>query len=202
MLRYYFENEQENELMEQSKEFIFEQTDKKIEEAQKKLGQELFEKLSDDIETWMYERYDNVRRRYFDGIVAFLLDQNYTYIKNSETLEQWLSGIGYTQQSFRKKIYQDNKETINKAITYDAIYEALENLFSCNYFKNWNFGDITKGYPQSNLVRNFLHNLLEKDGFNEVIESMLDDKIKQRKRELDNLKKHLTEIKQKISELE
>jgi len=65
----------------------------------------------------------------------------------------------------------------------------------------WNY-NLYLRVTQSDLVRNFLHNLLEKDGFNDCFEGMIDFKIKQKKNELDSLKKHLTEIKQEISELE
>lgn len=202
MLRYYFEDVELNENMEESKELIFKETDKKIEEAQKKLGQDLFDTLSSDIEEWMYERYDNVRRRYFDNVIAFLLNKDYTHIRDSETLEQWLSSVGYDQTNFRKKIYQDNKGAINEALANDAIYERIKAMFESGYFRSWDFSDISKGYPQSDLVRNFLHNLLEKDGFDKIFEDMLDFKINQKKNELDRLKKQLIEIKQEISELE
>lgn len=202
MLRYYFEDEQENEQMEESKEFIFQQTDKKIEEAQRKLGQDLFETLSNDIEEWMYERYENVRGRYFDGVVAFLLDKDCVSYKGKETLQEWLSGVGYDQQSFRKKVYQDNKEVIHEALANDAIYERMKSMFESGYFRSWDFNYISKGYPQSDLVRNFLNNLLEKDGFDKVVEDMIDNRIKQKKNELDRLKKELINIKRQIEELE
>ncbi|MFA7157646.1 MAG: hypothetical protein WC123_08190 [Bacilli bacterium] len=202
MLKYYFEDEQENENMEKSKKLIFQQTDKKIEEVQKKLGQDLFETLSNDMEEWIFERYDNVRRCYFDGVVAFLLDKNYTSYKGKETLEQWLSSVGYDQQSFRKKIYQDNKEIINEALANDAIYERMKSMFKSGYFRSWDFSDISKGYPQSDLVRTFLHNLLEKNGFNKVLEDMVDFKTKQKINELNRLKGQLADINKQINEIE
>lgn len=197
-----FDFKDEEDGMEDLKEFVFQATDKKIEEAQKKLGEDLFSSLSHDIEEWMYERFDNVRRCYFDSVVAFLLNQDNTYIRDKETLDQWLISVGYDQTNFRKKIYQDNKEIINEALANDAIYERMKMMFESGYFRSWDFSNISKGYPQSSLVKNFLHNLLEKDGFDEYIESMLDDKIKQRKKELDNLKENLVKIQKQIEELE
>lgn len=201
MYKFNFEDEEENKLMEESTDFILKRTDKKIKEAQKKLGQDLFETLSSDIEEWMYERYDNVRRRYFDGVVAFLLNQKNTHVNKIESLEKWLQGIGYDQQSFRKKIYQDNKETINKAITYDAIYEALETLFTHSYFRSWDFKDIYKGYPQTILIKEFLRQLILKDGFNDEVKNMLDNEIKQKLNELKDLKKEIGDIQRKIENL-
>lgn len=197
-----FDFKDEEDGMEDFKEFIFQATDKKIEEAQKKLGQDLFNSLSNDIEEWMYERFDNVRRRYFDDVVAFLLNKDNVYVRDKETLDEWFASVGYDQTNFRKKIYQDNKEIINEALANDAIYERMKMMFESGYFRSWNFTDISKGYPQSDLVRNFLHNLLEKNGFDEYVESMLNDKIKQRKRELDNLKEDLIKIQKQIEEIE
>jgi len=199
MLKYEF-NFEDN--MEEMNEFILEKTTEKIRQLQKELNKEVFNTVCADIETWLYERFDNVRYNYFDNIVSFLLGVSKPEWNDNLKLNEWLTRVGYNQTSFRKKIYQDNKEIINEALANDAIYERMEAMFESGYFRSWDFSDISKGYPQSDLVRNFLHNLLEKDGFDKIFEDMLDFKINQKKNELDILKKRLTEIKQEISELE
>jgi len=200
MLKYEFNFDEDN--MEETNEFILEKTTEKIRQLQKELNKEVFNTVCADIETWLYERFDNVRYNYFDNIVSFLLGVSKPEWNDNLKLNEWLTRVGYNQTSFRKKIYQDNKEIINEALANDAIYERMEAMFESGYFRSWDFSDISKGYPQSDLVRNFLHNLLEKDGFDKIFEDMLDFKINQKKNELDILKKRLTEIKQEISELE
>lgn len=188
--------------MEELEKPLLKTTMEEVKELQKQFNKEVFSTICNDIETWLYERFDNVRQSYFDGVVAFLLDQKCVYVKDKETLEQWLSGIGYDQTSFRKKIYADNKEIINKAITYDAVYEALENLFNHGYFRSWDFGDIYKGYPQTNMIKSFLRQLIKLDGFNEEVKKMLDEEINNKLDEIKYYKNNLAEIQAKIAELD
>jgi hypothetical protein len=187
--------------MEDVDNLVLEKTISQIKELQEKFNKEVFDKLCEDIEDWLFERFDNVRWQYFNGIVAYLLDQNCVYITNKETLEQWLSKIGYTQQSFRKKIYEDNKETVNKAIVYDAVYEALKNLFNHSYFKSWTFKDITINYPQTIIIKEFMRQLILTEGFNDEIKNMLDVEIKNKMNELSNLKLRIGDIQDKLGEL-
>lgn len=85
--------------------------------------------IAEDIEAWLFERFENVRKQYFDDIVDYLLGEDHRFIEDEETLQNWLAGIGYTQKTFRKRIYQDNKEIINQAIISDAINnEAIKNM--------------------------------------------------------------------------
>ena len=79
---------------------ILKTTMEEIKELQKKFNKEVFGTICDDIETWLYERFENVRSSYFNGVVAFLLNEKNTYVTDKETLEKWLSGLGYTQESF------------------------------------------------------------------------------------------------------
>ena len=188
--------------MEDANDLVLEKTILQIKELQEKFNKEVFDKLCEDIEDWLFERFENVRWQYFNGIVAYLLDQDCVYISDKETLEQWLSDIGYTQQSFRKKIYEDNKETINKAITYDAVYEALKDLFNHSYFRTWTFKDITINYPQSTIIREFLRQLIQQEGFDDQVKNMLDDDIKQKMNKLNKLKTEIINIQNRIEELE
>ena len=198
MYKYQFNFEDNMEELEKP---ILKTTMEEIKELQKNFNKEVFDNVCHDIETWLYERFDNVRQSYFNGVVAFLLDQKCVYIKDKETLEEWLSGIGYDQISFRKKIYEDNKETINKAITYDAMYEALEKLFEHSYFKSWNFSDINKRYPQTIIIKNFMQQLIKLDGFDNEIRKMLDEEVNQKLYEIKYYKDELAEIQEKIKKL-
>jgi len=187
--------------MEETKDLVLDKTIKTIESLQKKFNEEVFSSICDDVETWMFERFENVRRRYFDGIVSYLLDEDYRCITKVEPLEKWLAGLGYEQQSFRKKIYLDNKEEINNAIACDAVYQLIENMFVNNYFKSWEFKDITRGYPQTEIIKGFLKELISKDGFNEEVKNMLDNEINQKILKLKNLKEELSTLQEKIDSL-
>ncbi len=199
MYRYEFEFEDN---MEDVSGLILDKTINKVKELQKQFNKEVFPAICDDIESWMYERFDNVRRQYFDAVVAFLLDQDNTHVTDKETLSEWLSGIGYTQAKFRTKIYEDNKEIINKSITGNAVYETLENMFETGYFRSWKFSDITKGYPQSIIIRKFMRELVKRDGFDEEIKAMLDAEAKEKLARIAYLKEELKQIEQRIEEID
>lgn len=180
---------------------VFHKTIEEVNKLQEKFNKEVFSALCYDIENWLYERFDNVRRQYFDEIVAYLLGTKHTYIEDEETLERWLSGIGYDAEIFRRKIYQENKDIINKAITQDAIYETLERIFKYNHFKDWTFKDISARCPQSNLVKEFLRLLIQKDGFNEEVTNMLDEEINKKIEYIDYLNEKITDTKNQLKEI-
>src|SRR5699024_9930903 len=102
------------------------------------------------------------------------------------------------QQEFRKKIYEENKDIITKQITNDATYEYVRNMFR-SYFRSWEFKDITVNYPQSEVVRSFLDELIKQEGFNDEILKMLDSEIKDK---LEELKYLNTRINGKLNKLE
>lgn len=192
----------EDNMEEETNKLVLNITTDAIKELQQKFTKEVFNQLSDDSEEWLFERYDNVRRNYFDGVVAFLLKQKHTYIKDEKTLENWLSGIGYTQECFRQKIYEDNKEVINKSITYDAVYETLKNMFNHSYFKSWNFKDITINYPQTEIIKSFLKELIKQNGFNEEIKKMLDLEVSEKLNHMSELRNQICELQNKVTELQ
>ena len=189
--------------MEELKDLIFEKTNNYIEENTKKVSDEIYNNLTGDIEDYLYERFSNIRYRYFEEVTTFLLDRKYHSIDSNVKLklEEWLSGLGYDQQKFRIKIYNDNKQIINQAITDDAIYERLEGMFDNGYFKSWEFKDITKGYPQSSIIKSFLKQLVELEGFKEELNKVIDEETKEKMNELNYLKKEIKETKDKLEEL-
>lgn len=187
--------------MEELEKPILKTTVEEVREIQKKFNKDVFNAICNDIEDWLYERFENVRQDYFNSVVAFLLDQKNTYVKDKETLQKWLSGIGYDQISFRKKIYEDNKNEIIKAITEDAVYEVLNNMFDSSYFRSWDFKDITINYPQTTIIKNFMRQLIRKDGFNEEIKKMLDEEIQNKLNQIKYYSEELIKIQENIDNL-
>ncbi len=107
----------------------------------------------------------------------------------------------YTPPDLAQYIVNKTKEIINEAITYDAVYESLENMFSHKFFKSWEFKDITANYPQTQIIREFLRQLIQKDGFNNEVKSMLDKDITNKMEELKNLNNRIESIKQQIEDI-
>ena len=187
--------------MEEVGDLVFEKTKDKLEEFENKFKEEVFSTLCNDVEKWLFERFENVRYQYFEGVVSFLTGGDTYCVKNKEKLIEWLQGLGYTEQTFRKKIYEENKEIINEQIGHDASYELLENLYNNRYFKSWDFGDIHKGYPQSSIVRGFFEYLIEVEGFNEEINNLLDKEIKDKISDLNYYKEKIKELESELEDI-
>ena len=188
----------DNDNMEDVRDLILDKTEILINEAQEKFKEDVFKALCNDIEDWLFERFSNVRREYFDGIVNFLCGSKYNYVKDEGKLKEWLSDIGFTQETLRQTIYIENKDIINKAITHDAIRETLEGFGKHSFLRDWIFGDITVGYSQSLMARGFLKVLIEKDGFDEYMHEILDEAILKKMEYVQKLNKEIADLENQL----
>lgn len=171
---------------------IFNLTMDFLEKEIKTFQEKLFISIIEDIEHYMYERFENVQEQYFREIVSFLLgNERYINPEKENKLKEWLRGLGYTQESFRRKIYEDNKDDIVEQIQYDAVYELIQNMFTKSYLKSWHFKDINNLYLQSEVIKGFLDALIEKDGFQKYLSEVLDEKNKAKYERLQELKNKL-----------
>jgi hypothetical protein len=178
---------------------VFDKTREYINKESETFKKEVFDKVTDDIEEWMFERYENVQRQYFSDITTVLLGQKYQSVKDKEKIEEWLLGIGYSAQSFRKALYEENKEEILSALVNDSLYERLDNLFKSSYFRYWELSDITKNYPQTAIINHFTNYLLSKKGFADFMNMKLDDCIKSKREELQELERQISKINNELS---
>ena len=181
---------------------VMNETSAFIEKMKTDFVNDVWYKITNDIETWMEERYYNVKRKYFDLLIDMLVGRR-RYGNDETIVNEWLAGIGYNSQELRKKIYEENKDMINKAILTDALYEVLKNKSTYNsYFKDWYFKDIHTGYPQTDVVKGFISHLLDKGGLPEYLESVIDARIVNKKKELDELSERLAEIQKQVKNLD
>jgi flagellar capping protein FliD len=203
MISYYeLTKDIEEKGLEELEKEIFIKTSEYFSNAVDKFKKEIFDTVSDDIEKWIYERIDNTKRYFFDTIVNHLMGVSAVHvaIEDRTKIDEMLSGLGYTVQSFRKKLYEENKDVILKAIAEDGFYERLKPYERT--FQSWDFSDITKGYPQSSIARCFLNELIEKDGFDDYMKSILSTDIQAMKNQRDELKKELSDILSQLEDIE
>ena len=172
---------------------------KNLDKILDKRFEELKESLYDSVEGWIEERYENVRYKYFKSITRFLLGE--TEIARNKNVKDWLKELGYDAKSFRKKIYEENKEEILETLKHDALFELIENLFSNSYFKFWEFDDLNQPAPQSKIVKGFLRELIKTKGFNETLKNMLDEEIREKLDELKSIEMELSELKNSFEEI-
>jgi hypothetical protein len=100
---YLGENEEQNEELLNE---IFYKTNTHLDTLKEKFSNELFGKLSFDIEKWLKERLDNVYNRMFRNITDFFLGKSHT--DDEKKLSEWLLGLGHDQESFRNEIRELN----------------------------------------------------------------------------------------------
>jgi flagellar capping protein FliD len=203
MISYYeLTKDIEEKGLEELEKEIFIKTSEYFSNAVDKFKKEIFDTVSDDIEKWIYERIDNTKRYFFDAIVNHLMGVSAVHvaIEDRTKIDEMLSGLGYTVQSFRKKLYEENKDVILKAIAEDGFYERLKPYERT--FQSWDFSDITKGYPQSSIARCFLNELIKKDGFDDYMKSILSTDIQAMKNQRDELKKELSDILSQLEDIE
>lgn len=167
---------------------------KKTKEHLEKQKEEIFGEVCSDIENWMNERFENVQRRYFHEIIDFMLGRG-MYAKYRPRLEKFLSGLGYNEESFRKKIYEENKEIINESIFSDACFEKLYQNFCERHFRYFYFKDIHKNLDQHRLIKEIIEYLVkgDKGAFKEHLNNVLDNEIESKKNTIDELEKEIEE---------
>lgn len=188
---------------EELNEKLFNETSKYIQGEADKFKDNVFGKIANDIESFMYERFDNVQEKYFDEVTSFLLDKKYSHVDESKKakLTEWLKGLGHTPQEFRKKIYEENKTDILEQIQYDSVYELLQNMYESSYFRSWEFKDISTNYPQSQVVKEFLRILVQQNGFHEYVHELLNSENKKQYERLRELRNKVREVESTVDEL-
>lgn len=180
---------------------LFQKSSEYLQKKSEEMKKEMFGELSFDIEKWISERVDNVKRYFFDAIINHIFAVQYIHVdhEDRETINKFLSEIGYTAESLRRKIYEENKETILEALLQDAFYERIKPFG--RYFKSWDFADITQAYPQSLIIKGFLEEVMTKKGFNDYVKDMLSADINDLRKERNDLLDSLNKIKSEIESL-
>ncbi len=175
---------------------LFINSKKYIDQIKEKIFGDLYLKFSEDIENYMYEHSENVKRRYFNEIINFLTGNQTSYGKNKELLEKWLTDLGYDAEKFRKRIFEENKDIIIKQIMEDSIFDKMEDLFAHSYFSDSTYKHLTTNYPQTLVVKGFINFLtnLNNTEFNKLLSDKIDETVKNKRQELDDLKKEIDDI--------
>lgn len=202
MLSYYdVTKDLEEKGIDELEQSLFKKSSEYLQKKSEEMKKEMFGELSFDIEQWIGERIDNVKRYFFDAIINHILAVRSIHVDSEDrkTIDKFLSGIGYTAESLRRKIYEENKEVILSNLLQDAYYERIKPFG--RYFQSWDFKDITINYPQSLIIKGFLEEIILKKGFKEYTESLLSTDIVRLKKERDDLLDSLNKIKSEIESL-
>ena len=181
---------------------MFQKSTEYLQKQAEEMRKNLFHHIADDLEQWMWERIDNTKRYYFDSIVNFLCNVKTIHIpeRNKEEIENFLKEIGYTTENLRRTIFEENKDVILEAITDAMIYERLENEKSFyTYFKHWDFKDVGKSYPQTEIVKHFIRYIMKKEGFEKHLSGQIDKEIEEEKEYLESLRARIREAENKLA---
>ena len=164
---------------------------KQISEMSEKLKESVF----DDIENWMEERSENTFDLMFDYITSYLLGKDNRCIPSDrkEKMDNLLNGIGYDAETFRERIYKENKEDIITSIKYEKLYEEIKNMADRYGFKIFKYKDIKMNYPQSEIIRGFAKYIINEVDVKEYLMEGIDKEIKDKLEYLKNLKSKINE---------
>jgi hypothetical protein len=155
------------------------------------MAEKLRVKMLEDIEAFLFERLITIKWKYFDAVKNFLLGKNET----DEELKTWLSDVGYTAESFRHKIYTENKEEIDKAIASNAVYVLVQGMFA-TYWGHWHWPDIQKNLPQAVIMKNFARVVIDahRKDLGDYISGLLDNEIQEKRKTLNDLRKTINDV--------
>jgi len=170
-----------------------------LEEESKKLQEGVFNKTAESIEKWLEERLDNGVSKTFDHVTnALLAHRTSQWVDPSvrEEVNNLLLGIGYSPKSFRKKLFEENKEEILKDFQANAIYISLQDAFSRYSFKDYSIESMKRAYPQTEILQGFARYMLDQKDFSKYLDSYFDNEIINKKKQLDELSKRIEEAKQ------
>jgi CHAD domain-containing protein len=176
---------------------IFKKSEKYLSEQAEKFKKDVFSEITEDIENWLDERLDNVTHRNFEYLEQLLFG-GLTYVPEDKkkAIEHYLTGIGFTAEKFREKLFKEHREEILKSIEYNVIYDSLEAAFNHYSLSNYAFSDIRKNYPQSDIIRGFARYMINQMPFNEFMESEIHESIKKARQELQNLRIEAKKLKE------
>jgi hypothetical protein len=189
MNKYRFIRENEPNNKDEILKDIFKKTEKYLSDKAETFKKDVFSEVADDIETWIEERLDNVLQRNFTYLEQILFDGN-SYVPNErkEAINNYLIGIGYTAEKFRKKLFDEHKDEILKALEGDIIYEKLKCIFDNYSFGNYSIQSLNTSYPQTSIIKGFARYMINQMPFNEFMESEINKTIKDAKVELNELR--------------
>ena len=173
--------------------------DKILNKHKAKIENVFMENLEETIEDSM----ENAKNYIFNDIMSIILGKNNVYVseKHKTFIEDSLLGLGYTASSLRKKIYEENKENVLKAIQRDAAFEKIENTLLDRMFYCWDFKDINKDYPQSILIRSLFKSVAGKKHLKEWAIEKSEKELSDLLKEVDEQKKELSKLKSQINVL-
>ena len=163
----------------------------------------IFTKSCDTIEEWLFERIDNVMRSSFDYVTNYLLGVTTSYVpeERKKEIDEYLTGIGYTANSFRKMLFEENREEILKAFQGDSIYLTLVEAFDRHSFSGYRKEHLKTAYPQTLILKGFAKYMMIQKDFKEYLSEEIDDNICKARDELMLLYGKIDEARSIISSL-
>lgn len=137
-----------------------EQTAKKfIDDVKDDFEKVVFGKIYDRLEDYIYEHYSNASDKIEGELISKLADE---YVQNPKE---------YKYEAIRKKLFEENKETIVENLQNHAILKTVESIIldysNTDYYFNWQWH---KGI--TDIIMENLYTLLERGVENKLLEEL------------------------------
>ena len=92
-----------------------------------KLKENLLDSFYSEVQDYLYQHYDNIKAKIQGELIGEITEE---YIKNP---------TDYKFKKLREKMFLENKDTLTKVLTDEAIFESVENVIEQYTHRNYHF---------------------------------------------------------------
>lgn len=143
-----------------------------------KITEELSNSFYQEMDNYLFEHFENAKQKIENTLISEITEE---FIKNP---------TDYKYAKLREKLFLENKETLIKTLTDEAIFRNVENIMLSYTHKNHDFGWMWKDAIIRIIAENW-HTFKD------------DERVNNRLlRQIENLKLQISNLQQKINELE
>ena len=167
----------------------------------KQVVDEIYKSIQDDIETDMYSNFINFTHDLWSEALKYVIGEKTYSDKRDGSFADFAESLGWKPEDIRKKIYEDNKEELRRAITYDYLYDQLGHFFL--YSPYWKGIDLNLDgqYTQQKIMKGFLERLASDSKFDSLLEELVDKRILSKKIQLHDLEKQIESLSDNLKAL-
>lgn len=160
----------------------------------KQVADEVYAAIQHDLEQDMYANFLQFACNLWDEALKYVLGEKVYPEKQDGSFAEYAKSLGWKPEDLRKKIYEENKEEITKAITCDYLYDQLGYFFLRSpYWKGIDL-NLDGKFTQSQIMKAFLERLASDDKFDDTLEGLVDKRIMAKKAQLRDLENQINDL--------
>jgi hypothetical protein len=160
----------------------------------KQVADEVYNTVQEDLQEDMYSNFLQFACNLWDEALKYVLGEKVYPEKRDGSFAEYAKSLGWKPEDLRKKIYEENKEELTKAITCDYLYDQLGYFFlQSPYWKGIDL-KLDGKYTQNQIMKAFMERLASDDKFNDTLEGLVDKRIMDKKAQLRELESQIINL--------